>query len=66
LGQSAPPCGEQEEEIVARTYLNLEKEQIVTVLDLFAEIQARRELTHSEKFVRETLNIALDNLASGW
>ena len=50
----------------ARTYLNMEKEQIETILDLFVEIQVHRDLTRSEQFVKTILNEALDRIDNDW
>jgi hypothetical protein len=49
-----------------RTYVNMEREQIETVLDLFVEIQLHRRLTRSEKFVKLILNEALDKSDKEW
>ena len=50
----------------ARTYLNMEKEQIETILDLFVEIQAHRDLARNEQFVKTLLNEALDRIENDW
>ncbi len=51
----------------ARTYLNFEKEQIETLLDLLVEIQAvHRDLSRSEQFVQTLLNEALDRIENDW
>ena len=51
----------------ARTYLNLEKEQIETLLGLLVEIQAvHRDLNRSEQFVKTLLNEALDRIENDW
>jgi len=50
-----------------RTYLNLEKGHIETLLDLFVEIQAvHRDLSRSEQFVKTLLNEALDRIENDW
>jgi hypothetical protein len=50
-----------------RTYLNLEKEQIETLLKLLAEIHKdHRNLSRSEQFVERLLNEALDRVDKGW
>ena len=43
-----------------RTYLNLEVEQLVTLLTVFAELELSRDLTRSEKYVRELVKEGLD------
>jgi len=51
----------------ARTYLNLEKEQIETLLDLLVEFHAvHRDLSRSEQFVQILLNEALDRIENDW
>ena len=49
-----------------RTYVNLEKAQIETILELFREIDESRGLKAVEKFISLIFKDALDNLQSGW
>jgi len=65
LGQSAPPCGEQEEEIVARTYLNLEKSHLEVLLRVLDEVATERILNPSEQYIQMILQEALDNIDIG-
>ena len=44
----------------------MEKEQIETILDLFVEIQAHRDLARNEQFVKTLLNEALDRIENDW
>ena len=50
-----------------RTYLNLEKGHIETLLDLLVEIhEDHRTLTRSEQFVQILLTEALDRIDTDW
>ena len=48
-----------------RTYLNLETQQIRTLLEVLAEVGLSRDLTKSEQYVRGTLLVALDKCLHG-
>ena len=49
-----------------RTYLNLEVEQLVTLLTVFTELELSRDLTRSEKYVRELVKEGLDRARQAW
>jgi hypothetical protein len=51
---------------VSRTYLNLEVEQLVTLLAVFTELELSRDLTRSEKYVRELVKEGLDRARQAW
>jgi len=44
----------------------MEKEQIETILDIFVEIQVRRDLKPSEQYVKTILLEALDRAINSW
>jgi len=48
-----------------RAYVNLESQQIRTLLELLAEINLSRDLTTSEQYVHRTLLDALDRSLRG-
>jgi hypothetical protein len=48
-----------------RAYINLETQQIRTLLELFAEIKLSRDWTNSEQYVHRTLLDALDRTLRG-
>jgi len=43
-----------------RTYLNLEIKQLRTLLEIFVEVEFDRELTKSEKYLRQQIKEGLD------
>jgi hypothetical protein len=43
-----------------RAYLNLEVSQLRTLLEIFSEIEFDRELTKSEKYLRQKIKSGLD------
>ncbi len=49
-----------------RTYLNLEVEQLVTLLAVLEELELSRDLTRSEKYVRELVKEGLDRARQAW
>mgnify|MGYP003153148316 FL=1 len=49
-----------------RTYLNLEVEQLVTLLEALTELELSRDLTRSEKYVRELVKEGLDRARQAW
>ena len=49
-----------------RTYLNIEDEQLRTLLELFVEIELSRNLTKREKYVRELVKKGLDKSRTEW
>jgi hypothetical protein len=51
---------------VMRTYLNLEVEQLVTLLEALTELELSRDLTRSEKYVRELVKEGLDRALQAW
>ena len=48
-----------------RTYINLETEQVRVLLEMIAEVNMSRDLTSSERYLRETLLDALKECLSG-
>ena len=48
-----------------RTFINLEKASMITVLDLIAEVEQSRDLRATEKFLRIIFQDALDKLEKG-
>ena len=54
-------------QIIMRAYLNLEKAQIETLLQLLGEVKKlHRDLSKSEKFVETLLEEALDRALRNW
>jgi len=49
-----------------RTYLNIEDEQLRTLLELFVEIELSRNLTKREKYARELIKKGLDKSLTEW
>ena len=48
-----------------RSYLNVEDEQVRTLLQMFVEISLSRDLTKSEKYLQTILKETLDNIDKG-
>jgi|TARA_R110000824_G_scaffold143148_1_gene310626 hypothetical protein len=49
-----------------RTYLNVEKSHIETLLRILEEVEATRYLNPSEQFVQMILKEALDKMETSW
>ena len=50
----------------ARTYINVEKKQVETILALLEEVDETRGLTAIEKFIELLFKDALDKIDNGW
>ena len=49
-----------------RTYLNLEAAHLTELAEIFTEVELYRELTRSEKYVRELVKEGLDRALQAW
>ena len=58
-------CRKFHKSIMSRTYVNLETEQIRTLLELLTEVSFARDLTTPEQYVHRTLLDALDRCLHG-